>query len=367
MRGIYEKLTGSGEWWIRYADVAGKIRREKAGTKGDAIDLYQRRKADILRGKKLPEKLRARALRFTELCDDAIAYSKANNLGHRQNVVRIEKLREEFGNRPADINVGDFRRWFDTKDWSDATFNRYKAILSLIYRLGIEHKKATDNPARLLKHRTENNARIRYLNEHEPRPTKVRYLKPCKDEETRLRAVIEHEYPEHLPEFEIALNTGMRPSEQYSLTWNRVSFSRRQITIPRSKNTKPKHIPLNSVALAAFKRLHKRRRKDDRDSVFLSQEGEPLRGYKHWFEPAVEKAGLRHFTWYCLRHTFASRLVMKGIHLRTVADLMGHKTIQMTMRYAHLAPSQTQAAVEALVERTDTTTDTRGLAQVGGT
>jgi len=73
-----------------------------------------------------------------------------------------------------------------------------------------------------------------------------------------------------------------------------------------------------------------------------------LCGYKHWFDRAVRRAGLRDFTWYCLRHTFASRLVMAGVDLRTVAELMGHKTIQMTMRYAHLAPEHNLAAVEKL-------------------
>ena len=69
------------------------------------------------------------------------------------------------------------------------------------------------------------------------------------------------------------------------------------------------------------------------------------------------EAGLKDFTWYCLRHTFASRLVMAGVDLRTVAELMGHRTIQMTMRYAHLAPAHTLAAVEKLV--TTTWTDTK--------
>jgi hypothetical protein len=63
----------------------------------------------------------------------------------------------------------------------------------------------------------------------------------------------------------------------------------------------------------------------------------------------VESAGLTDFTWYCLRHTFASRLVMAGVDIRTVAELMGHKTIQMTMRYAHLAPEHNLAAVESLI------------------
>jgi Phage integrase family len=97
--------------------------------------------------------------------------------------------------------------------------------------------------------------------------------------------------------------------------------------------------------------------------------GQPLRGYKHCFDPPVREAGIRDFTWYCLRHTFASRLVMVGVRLRTIAELMGHKTIQLTMRYAHLAPAHQLAAVECLVsqpsvgsaaqaEPSDTTTDT---------
>jgi site-specific recombinase XerD len=59
-------------------------------------------------------------------------------------------------------------------------------------------------------------------------------------------------------------------------------------------------------------------------------------------------ARLPNFTWHCLRHTFASRLVMKGVDLRTVQELMGHKTIQMTCRYAHLGPEHKLAAVETL-------------------
>lgn len=70
---------------------------------------------------------------------------------------------------------------------------------------------------------------------------------------------------------------------------------------------------------------------------------------RDWFEPAVEKAGLKNYTWHCNRHTFASRLVMAGTDIRTVAQRMGHSTIQMTMRYAHLAPEHTQTAVDRLV------------------
>jgi integrase len=75
----------------------------------------------------------------------------------------------------------------------------------------------------------------------------------------------------------------------------------------------------------------------------------------------VREAGISFFTWDCLRHTFASRLVMAGVGLRTVAELMGHKTIQMTMRYAHLAPAHKLAAIERLAMgwQTDQPTDTK--------
>ena len=66
-RGVFEKVPGSGEWWIRYVDASGRYRREKAGTKGVAIDLVRKRKTDALQGKKLPEKLRRRVVRFSEL------------------------------------------------------------------------------------------------------------------------------------------------------------------------------------------------------------------------------------------------------------------------------------------------------------
>ncbi len=179
---------------------------------------------------------------------------------------------------------------------------------------------------------------------------------PIADEESRLRAVILANYPAHMPEFEIALHTGMRPSEQYGLIWSRVDLV---LTIPKSKNGNTRHIPLNSTHWRHFRSCS--RAPVGRGRVFVNMQGEPLKGYKHWFDPAVREAGVTFFTWYCLRHTFASRLVMAGVDLRTVAELMGHKTIQMTMRYAHLAPAHKLAAVEKLAagwqtDKTDTST-----------
>jgi integrase len=78
------------------------------------------------------------------------------------------------------------------------------------------------------------------------------YLKSCKDEESRLRTVIRAKYPYHMRELDIALHTGMRRGEQYRTDWASVNFERRILTVPRSKHSEKRHIPLNAAALAAF-------------------------------------------------------------------------------------------------------------------
>ena len=106
-----------------------------------------------------------------------------------------------------------------------------------MYRLGIQNRKVTMNPARLMHHRRENNARVRWL---------------TAEEETALRTAIESEGAEHLPELEIALHAGVRKSEQYNLTWNCVDFERKILTMPQTKNGETRHVPLNSAATAAL-------------------------------------------------------------------------------------------------------------------
>jgi hypothetical protein len=101
-RGVFEKVPGSGVWWIRYFDQFGKKRREKAGTKSAAIKLYGKRKQQVLEGKKLPELFRKPSVNFGQLLDDALAYSKQNKRSYRTDVPRFGKLKEWFGKHPAE-------------------------------------------------------------------------------------------------------------------------------------------------------------------------------------------------------------------------------------------------------------------------
>jgi site-specific recombinase XerD len=129
------------------------------------------------------------------------------------------------------------------------------------------------------------------------------------------------------------------------------------ITIPTSKHGEKRHVPINSAARNALETLWQRRAAPG--YVCHGTEGLRRRDWRRWFEEALEVAALQNFRWHDLRHTFASRLVMAGVDLRTVQELMGHKTISMTVRYSHLAPKHLQEAVERLTTKpTDTTTDT---------
>jgi site-specific recombinase XerD len=174
----------------------------------------------------------------------------------------------------------------------------------------------------------------------------------------RLRAVVSATCPEHIPELDLALNTGLRLSELYGLDWENVNLARRVLTIPRPKNGEMRYVPLNGPALTALAALQERG--DRIGPVMRNAEGGALASPRYWFEPAIRRARIRNFSWHCLRHTFASRLVMAGVDLRTVQELMGHKSILMTVRYSHLTPKHTLAAVERLAETVSATpTDTR--------
>jgi len=335
-RGIYEKVRGTGIWWVRYADANGKIRREKTGNKSAAIKLYHKRKTEVLEGKKLPEKLRARKVSFAELAKDALEYSKAHKRSYRDDEVRMARLREWLGQRPAEsVSPQEIERWLLAKaeDLKPATLNRYRALLSLVYRLAMQNGKVQSNPARLVRQRKEENGRIRFLST---------------EEELALRAAIRKDYLNREAELDLALNTGLRRSEQFGLTWDGVDFERRVLTVLRSKNGEARHIPLNDAAILALRSVEAY--KNGSPYVFLASDGTRLCSPRFWFSAAVEAAGLKDFTWHCLRHTFASRLVMAGVDLRTVQELMGHKTIQMTLRYAHLAPQHLLAAVQRLCD-----------------
>jgi len=342
IRGVFERERGSNVWWIHYHDSQGRRRREKAGAKSVAIKLYQKRKTEALTGKKLPENLRQRQRTFSDFADLAIAYSNSHKRSAYDDSCKIEILRTEFGPRPADaLTQQEFSAFLESRSKSPATFNRYRATLSMIYREAIRNGWTERNPARLMKSKTEPDGRIRYL---------------LDDEEIKLRKVIAADYKQFLSEFEVALYTGIRKHEQFACEWTWVKTKEKRILLPGeiAKNGTPRVVRLNAAAIAALER--QRLVTGKQSHVFMSPTGKPFpkKALRDWFDAACEKAGLKDFTWHCLRHTFCSRLVMAGVDLRTVQELAGHLTISVTAKYAHLSQPHLELAIEKIAKTATT-------------
>ncbi|CAN5675561.1 hypothetical protein BH10ACI4_BH10ACI4_11450 [soil metagenome] len=329
MRGVYEKPEGSGIWWIHYY-AAGKRHREKVGRKSDAIKLYQSRKADATAGRKLPELRDSKVVRFSELIDDTLEFV-ADHKDRRSYVSKAEIVRKAFGSTPAaEITPQELERWLRSHCKTPATANRYKAFISLCYREGVHNNKTTINPARQVRHRREGVGRLRFL---------------TREEYDRLYKVIERRFPEHLAEFIISVSTGMRLSEQYSLTWAQVHLDRRTIDLTKTKNGSARTVHLNADSVAAFQTLKHKLHKPI-DPVFVRQG--PRFDTRSWFVPCLQDAEIEGYVWHCNRHTFCSWLAMAGASIKEIQELAGHKTITMSARYSHLSPEHRLSVIDRI-------------------
>jgi integrase len=342
-RGVFEKEPGSGVWWIRFHSE-GKIRREKVGRKSDAITLYQKRKSDERAGVKLPANMRYRGETLAAVIDRAIEWYKSHRpRSLRTALTHLDTIKDALGNRVAgDLTPADVDKWLSAHtEWSDATKNRYKATLGRALQLSVVDGHLMRNVARLVTARREMNGRVRWLTD---------------DEEKQITEAIRERCPDQLPAFVIALHTGMRQSEQFSLEWSEIDFTRRKIFLDKTKNGSDREMPINKTCLAALEELQRVRQeridagKPVNEFVFQSSRypGQRLLNPRQWFPEVVDDAEVKDFHWHDCRHTFCSRLVMRGVDLRTVMELAGHKSIVVTSRYAHLAPEHNIAAIEKL-------------------
>lgn len=153
---------------------------------------------------------------------------------------RAKIIRKGLGaENAADLLPSELRRWLDEQCTIPATFNRYKSLISLAYKVGASNNKVTVNPARMVMHRTEPTGRQRYLEVEDK-------------EYDRLHAAITKLHPEHLAEFEVSIHTGMRLTEQYSCDWSQVNLARRTITLTVTKNGSARSVRLNTKAAAAI-------------------------------------------------------------------------------------------------------------------
>ena len=188
----------------------------------------------------------------------------------------------------------------------------------------------------------ENNERLRFLTEGEIYGLLV-------------------ECPEHLRRIvECAINTGMRRGEILSLKWKQIRNG--FIYLRKTKTKNARQIPINEDLSDIFKRIKCEQHPKADNVVDLTGQpllgvpseyvfvykGEPLKGIKRSFKTALKNAGIEDFRFHDLRHTFASQVLLKGGSLKDVQELLGHKTMTMTLRYAHLTQEHKKKAVNLL-------------------
>ena len=338
-RGILYKKHS---WWVRVVHH-GREKQYKCDSKGQARALYQRLRADIREEKFFPEKfvkkedLTLRA--WIKRCLDGS--TNKNKIGERVYARRWSLL---LGNRLlSDISTEELRRMQSTmrakmkvsqgtkqmqRRWADATINRLYAYLRRCYSLALKDNKVVRNPVSGVTFFPEQN-RTRFFTDEEL----IRLSNRLPSEAWSWVA--------------LAVETGLRQDEQFSLRWECVDLENGILTIPMSKGGRTRHVPLSdgaSTILRSFGSFA------NSPFVFPSVHNplKPLSPHsflRNVYRPALRRSGIVGANWHTLRHTAASRRIMAGVDLVSVKEILGHRDIQTTMRYSHLSPAHLKEGV----------------------
>jgi len=212
-----------------------------------------------------------------------------------------------------------------------ATVNRYLAVLSHAFTVAIQEWGWLEaSPLRRVRRLREPQGRIRCLDDAE----RQGLLVACAQSPNRLL----------LPVVVLALSTGARKQELLGLTWREVDWRRECVLLLVTKTGERRSVPLTGRARTELQTLAKVRRLDTA-LVFPRRDGRAPLDIRHAWQQAVQQAGLEDFRFHDLRHCCASYLAMHGASLMEIAEVLGHKTLQMVKRYAHLTEAHTAQVV----------------------
>lgn len=220
------------------------------------------------------------------------------------------------------------------RETSASNANRYMAALSHVFTVAMkEWGWIDDSPFRKISRLPEPRGRVRFLDEKE----RADLLEKCRESQN----------PNLYDVVVLALSTGCRKSEILNLRWPDIDLERGKLTLLDTKNKTPRAVPLVGYALERMKERSKFRRVDT-NYVFAYANLPKPADIDRDFARARDAAGLKDFRFHDLRHTAASYLAMNGATLAEIAAVLGHKTLQMVQRYAHLSDAHTASVVERM-------------------
>ena len=321
------------KWRIRWTDAAGARRSEVHAKYKDAQLALNRQLAaaeEIRRGMR---KMAVRNKRFDELCDNwletraAVKRSKATD----ESFIRVH-LRPAFGGRLLQtIGSADAEKYKLSKPHlTKSTVNHHLTLLISMMRHAVEIGWLDSAPT-IRKHRTQT-PELRYLRTVD----EVRqFLSASADEGPMIEAL-----------YATAVQSGLREGELAGLRWDDVDLKRRLITVQRSydgptKSARVRYVPIGDGLLPVL-RAHRLRRAG---RLVFSNEAQTMlrrdsRAFRQVLHRVLERSGLgrRYICFHGLRHTFATHWMMNGGDVFKLQKILGHQSIETTMRYAHLAP-----------------------------
>jgi len=235
---------------------------------------------------------------------------------------RLKHWLNHMGDMPInDIDKKDITSGLESlsKELSNATINKYKKLVSVVFNYGIRELGLSDNPTLYIRSLPEKKGRTRYLSDKE----RERLFKACRDSKwDKLYLLVL-----------MAITTGARRGELLSLRWNSLNIDKQTAYVLTSKNGESKVLPLTESVIKELERFSL----NDGSLIFASEitPDRPYIFFKQW-NRARNEAELIDFRFHDLRHTTASYLAQNGATLLEIADVLGHKQIEVTKRYAHL-------------------------------
>lgn len=296
----------------------------KTDNKRLAEKLYAKVLTDIVEGRYF-DSVKAKNTPFAEMTDKYMKrYEKSRDK------TSLNRLLPVFGNLTvADITTEKVSDYMDERldIVKPATVYQELALMRRMYNVAIkEWGWLRDNPVSRLSFSVGNsNARDRWLRTEE--------------EKMLLSSATNPKWLKNL--VVVALHTGMRRGEILRLKWQNADFKRRAVRVVKSKNGEKRAIPMSQTLFNVLKSITV---KDVSGRVFPISAS----SVRHAFDKVMERACIEDFHFHDLRHTFATRLVQNGVDIYKVKELLGHKTIAMTMRYAHHCPDSLRSSVEIL-------------------
>ena len=324
--------------------ACGKRYREGGfSTKKEAQEYLGNRLQEIREGKFF-ENRRIKHVRIEELVDDYLARFQGKGVVTER--MHMNTIRNHFaGKLVSQITIYDVETFFAHRrsvptikgtPRSSATCNRELGALKRLINKAITWGMAVSNPVLSVKPLREERGRMRFLS---------------LEEAGRLMECASH----HLrPIIATALCTGMRRGEIMGMRWKDIDLRNRTIFVPHTKNGHSRYVPISDSLFNVLSNLPQH---NGSDYLFagvpkIGKKGKPFNDVRPSFENACTLAGIENFRFHDLRHTAASHMAMAGIPLKIIGEVLGHRSIEMTERYAHLSPGFLRNAVNALPDWT---------------